>query len=158
MRYYGKICERHPELNGLRSNGNCPGCTRDRWRANRVRYRKSKGERHRERVMAWRAANRDHYLSIASARNATRRARKRSATVDEDAQRAWARLRRRAKRLGLVVDHIVPLAPCRVCGTQGAHASHNFQLLTPTENTRKGNRCMDCFRAQNTPSARSPNR
>jgi hypothetical protein len=42
-----------------------------------------------------------------------------------------------AKRLGLVVDHIIPLKSKYVCGL---HVENNLQLITATENARKGNK------------------
>jgi 5-methylcytosine-specific restriction endonuclease McrA len=42
-----------------------------------------------------------------------------------------------ARRLGLVVDHVIPLKGRLVCGL---HVENNLQLLTHEENSRKGNR------------------
>jgi ribosomal protein L13E len=44
---------------------------------------------------------------------------------------------RKARKLGLEVDHIVPINSDFVCGL---HCIDNFQLLTREENARKGNR------------------
>ncbi len=148
--YIGKICERHPELNGQRRNANCPACERERKR--RPEYREGhrklrKPDVHRKAVRKWRAANRERYVAGALARKAVRRARLRG-TLDYDAaarRRAFAELTQEAKRLGMTVDHIVPLAPCRVCGAQGAHEERNWQLLTPSQNSSKGNRCQRCW-------------
>lgn len=84
------------------------------------------------------------------ARAAERRSMKAKAIPsDADARaidRAYAQLKGRAQRLGLTVDHIVPLRPCRVCKRQGEHHPLNWQLLTKTMNSRKGNRCQRCAR------------
>src|SRR5690606_25619233 len=52
---------------------------------------------------------------------------------------------REARQMGMHVDHIVPLAGCRVCGRKGAHVPENLQPLTAEENVMKGNRCMECW-------------
>ena len=42
----------------------------------------------------------------------------------------------KAQDLGMHVDHVIPLRNRLVCGL---HTQFNLQLLTPTENMRKGN-------------------
>lgn len=52
-------------------------------------------------------------------------------------RKAIAKIYRRAKELGMVVDHIVPLCSEYVCGL---HCEANLQLLGEAANIRKGNR------------------
>jgi hypothetical protein len=141
-RYFGKICAEHPELAGERRNGNCPACQRQRTRPKRSR------ESQRLKVSKWRAGNRERYLAGAHARSAVRRARKKGATGEDSVaiRRAFMTISRKARRLGLVVDHIVPLAPCRVCGAQGPHEPSNWHLMSAALNSAKGNRCEFCWR------------
>jgi hypothetical protein len=142
MKYFGKICARHPELAGQRRNGNCPACVRERG------SRKPSREAQRRKVSKWRAANRDRYLASAAARTAAKRAKIGDATA---INRAFAALSRRAKRLGMCIDHVVPIAGCRVCGERGEHAESNWQLLTRAENSSKGNRCAPCWKRDKLP-------
>jgi hypothetical protein len=120
VRYFGKTCIKHPELKGERRN--CPACERERKRD--PEYRKKhralkKPEVHRKAVRKWRAANREIYLSGALARNAVRRARAKAATGDSRWIRSeYAVLWREARERRLTIDHIVPLAGCRVCGAK----------------------------------------
>lgn len=46
-----------------------------------------------------------------------------------------------ARRTNMTVDHIVPLRGTNVCGL---HVEHNMQLLSRGDNSRKGNRFMEC--------------
>lgn len=81
----------------------------------------------------WYLANRIHR----DAYTAERRAAKKTATppwVDRKAVRA---IYRKARRLGLTVDHIIPLRHPLVCGL---HAPCNFQFLSFEENSRKTNK------------------
>lgn len=144
-RYIGTICPEHPELKGERrtASGNCLKCKQAAIR----RWNKDNPEVHRRKVTKWRDANREQYLSSALTRNAIRRARTKSATGDCQ----WIRyeygvLSREARERSLTIDHIVPLAGCRVCGAKGDHAPWNWQLLTSADNASKGNRCHHCWR------------
>jgi hypothetical protein len=102
---------------------------------------------HRRYVKRWRANNLERHNEGASARSAVRRARQKRATVDDSAatRRAWRKLRREAKALGMSIDHRVPLKPCKRCGRRGAHTPENWSMLPPELNSRKSNLCMDCF-------------
>lgn len=137
---HGKVCARHPELNGERRNGNCPACQRER-----VRTKPSR-EVQQRKIKKYRAANRENYLAGAKVRTARARARLKEATVGDAAEvgRLFRAYKRRAKLLGLTIDHIVPLAGCRICGLRGLHEPSNWQLISGIENASKGNRCPDC--------------
>lgn len=142
-RYIGKVCLKHPELGGERRNGNCPACQRERPKAKANRSRGSQ----RAKVKKWRDANREQYRAGARKRNALSRVRRREATVGDvlAIRRAYQALKAKARRLGLTVDHIIPIAGCRVCGAKGMHEPSNFQMLTGEENAAKGNRCPSCL-------------
>jgi len=75
----------------------------------------------------------------AAAKEALRRARKLNATpkwLTKEHKTVIMEFYRRAQELGLTVDHIIPLRGENVCGL---HAPWNLQLLSYSENSRKGN-------------------
>ena len=84
------------------------------------------------------------------ARAAKRRATKLSAIpANADVlaiNRAYAKLSRRAKALGMAIDRVVSPAPCRTCSARGAHNPRNWQLLSNSDNRSKGNRCQRCWK------------
>lgn len=146
-RYFGKLCAKHAELQGLRRNGNCPSCMRERARDPEYRRRHRATPAHRRKVHKWREANWVHFSRVKVARNAALRATSKGATGDSPAvRRAYVEFARKAKALGMVPDHVIPLTPCRVCGRQGTHAPGNWQMLTGRQNSSKGNRCQRCWR------------
>lgn len=140
----GKVCEKHPELEGRRRNSMCVGCLRER--APTARARKDPVA-HRRAVMKWREKNAEKHEADKRGRVALRRAIKKAATIGDPktVRRAFAELSQEARRLGLVIDHSVPLRPCRVCGAKGTHEPSNWQLLDRRANESKGNRCMTCW-------------
>lgn len=75
--YNGKICAKHPELNGQGRNGNCPACQRERTRS------KPSREVQQRKVKRWRAANREKYLAGAKLRTAAARMRRAEASVGD---------------------------------------------------------------------------
>lgn len=167
-RYIGKVCDSHPDLMGERwaASRQCIGCKRERQQTpeyveQRRLYRQTEEYRSRSRqrtttpeyrehrrVYNCRQERRDRTRDYGAAKEAARRARKRNAIIGDVAEisRAWIQLKRKAKRLGMSVDHIIPIAGCRICGAKGLHEPSNFQLLTLTDNSSKGDRCLDCWR------------
>ena len=138
--YKGKNCYRHPELNGQRRNGNCPACQRERKRA------KPSREVQQRKTKKYRAANRDKYLAGAKLRTAAARMRRAEATVGDKVAIgiAYREMKRRAALRGMTVDHIVPIAGCRICGSLGLHEPANWQIISGSDNASKGNRCENC--------------
>jgi 5-methylcytosine-specific restriction endonuclease McrA len=72
------------------------------------------------------------YPEKESAHCAKRRAAKKAALCGCCSPADFAKLYKRARLLGMHVDHIKPLAK------GGKHCIKNLQLLTPVENMRKG--------------------
>lgn len=138
--YTGRVCPKHPEMNGQRRNGNCPACQRERVR------KKPSPEVQRRKTKKYRAANAAKVLAAKQARTIRKRQLQSEATLGDRVAigKAYRGMKRRAKRLGLTVDHIVPLAGCRVCGSRGLHDPDNWQMITGSENASKGNRCSTC--------------
>lgn len=101
-------------------------------------------DRVKETSAAWRANNKDRgraWRRKSSAKLSAHCAKRRLITVQ--ATPAWADLELindmylEAQYFQMQVDHIVPLRSKVVCGL---HWEGNLQLLTPTENLKKGNR------------------
>lgn len=124
---------------------------RDRGRIRETNSYRNRPISRKETAREWRRKNPEKILAIVNAR----RARKLNATslrrVSGEQKRIEA-VHKKARRLTIetgtnyVVDHIVPLAPCRVCGACGLHESDNLQIMTAKENSSKGNRCQNCWR------------
>lgn len=110
----------------------------------------------RKRRAPWNQANKDrikrhgkayaakHPDAIRASRAAYRAAKKNATPVwaDKSAIRA---IYAEAVRLGMAVDHIHPLTHSKLCGL---HVPWNLQLLSKSDNSRKGNRLDEClFRA-----------
>ena len=99
----------------------------------------------REAKRNWKAANPDKVNAV----TARRRARKRNATpaLTRHQRQQMEGTYALGRALGMHVDHVNPLTPCRDCGIQGAHEPGNLILLDPETNIRKNNRCLECFLA-----------
>ena len=106
---------------------------RDKTRAASRKYYEANSAIVKARVTAF---NRDH-PEKANARNALRRSRKLNATPIWVDRAALLEIYTEATDRNLTVDHIVPLQHPLVCGL---HVPWNLQLLTSSENSRKGNR------------------
>ena len=48
--------------------------------------------------------------------------------------------------MGMTVDHIIPIAGCRICGLKGLHEPSNWQMIAGSDNASKGNRCSACLK------------
>lgn len=105
-------------------------------------------EANRSRAAAWKASNPERakaayrrcyeasrHLYIARARS--RRTRLALATPGWANQSEIAAIYREAARLGMHVDHVIPLQGKLV---SGLHVPANLQLLPPVENMKKGNK------------------
>lgn len=82
--------------------------------------------------------------------DAKRRSKKRNACPAWLTAEQLAEIRvicRSAKVGGRHVDHIIPLAGCRVCKAHGLHVPWNLQILSASENASKRNLCQDCWDA-----------
>jgi 5-methylcytosine-specific restriction endonuclease McrA len=120
---------------------------RDKRIASAAARQKLKAEEVNAKNRRWRAANPEKAMASRQAwdlanpgrmqaRSAARRARRIAATPSWADRAAIDALYAEASRLGLEVDHIVPLKhPC-VCGL---HVHWNLQLLARAENLRKSN-------------------
>lgn len=148
------------------SNGECTACKKEKYipkprkpseplevrlEKYRERHRKYKDE-NREFVRAvaldWKRRNKDRCREMArnwkklnpgkiSAINRMRKLRRVNATPSWANQEAIKAIYIEAAKLGMHVDHIIPLNGELVCGL---HVENNLQLLTPLENAAKGNR------------------
>lgn len=94
-------------------------------------------ELHKIRALAKQQAWAKKHPSEVTAYAALRRARKLRATPSWVNKVALKEVYLEAKRLGKVVDHVVPLQGKLVCGL---HVPWNLQLLTLSENSRKSNK------------------
>ena len=131
--YTGKVCAKHAERAGERvtSNRNCVGCVLEREREYRDTddYREYRRERHRSSAV--RKGNKAAY-------EIRRRNSYRIGADVEAINRAYGELAIEAQKLGKHIDHKDPIAGCRVCGVVGVHSPENWQLLSPSDNSAKG--------------------
>jgi hypothetical protein len=150
-RYRGELCSKHRELQGerLTANGYCYGCHVEKRHARRAadlaRHRATARQRERSATYRAKRRERDSKPAVRASKHARQVRRRWEVQSDAAIDRAFAALSQKAKRLGMVIDHVVPMTGCRVCGERGAHEPGNWQLLTASENSAKGNRCRACW-------------
>lgn len=133
--YYftGKPCKYGHTSKRLTSTRDCYECKN----INRTAWDKEHPEKRAERL---RRAGRKQYAlkpELAHKRALKRRTLLQQATPAFANSTAIREIYLKSKRLGLHVDHIVPLNSPLVCGL---HVEHNLQLLSPLDNFSKGNK------------------
>lgn len=154
--YAGKVCSKHPELNGLRRKHSreCTQCAKDKnkeYRRNSPVYAEWRkewdNEPDRKAKKAAAASIRNQRPDLKVRRNIAFMERKRF--INEKATPKWADLSRIAevyetmRKMNEVgggkyeVDHIYPLRGKLV---SGLHVHNNLQILTAAENLSKGNK------------------
>lgn len=152
--YYGKVCEKHPELAGLRrTHGGCVECKR---KADAL-YRVKNKQQVRAAIDAWAGRNLEkvrQYVRKAKASNKGRvnavTAKRRAAEVMRTPkwltgddfwmmEQAYALAALRTKMFGFSwhVDHVIPLQGEVV---SGLHTPYNLQVIPSVENARKSNK------------------
>lgn len=124
--------ERNPAENAA-SKARYRAANQDKLKRDRVAYYAANKDSVRAYNDGWRKANPAAWTMY----SANRRAARLSATPPWADRAAIRRLYAEARERGLTVDHIVPLISDVVCGL---HIPANLQMLTFSENSRKGNR------------------
>lgn len=138
----GKPCLRGHVAERQLSNNACVVCERERGRTTEAKQRvKQFHENNRESVRGRKRAwfrslpiekKARHYALCAGYAERVKRATPKWADMG-----AITTMYQQAKRLGLEVDHVVPLQGKNVCGL---HVENNLQHLTMEANRRKNNR------------------
>lgn len=136
-RYFGKICNKHPDLLGERvvSDKHCVGCKKARTKIAIKKWKQTEQGKESGRATAQRQRDADPHIH--RAKNSARRA------LILDRIPVWADLQaikevyRAAAEQGLSVDHYYPLKGENVCGL---HVHQNLRVLPLVDNIRKHNR------------------
>ena len=105
----------------------------DKYRRKSRDWRESNLEEANARTQDWQKNNK----AIVNAHTGKRRAMKLSATPKWSDDEKIKTMYKDAQRLGMHVDHVLPLNSNYVCGL---HVHNNLQLLTPRQNLSKGNK------------------
>jgi hypothetical protein len=164
-KYVGRVCEKHPDGGGERyENGTCVKCQRERIRECRKKRLQGSAELRAEKRKKYLPRRRERYASDPEYRLkiAEKKAIKHKEKMASDPgyvaeRKSYHRLRQsrmtkamppwadkgkiraiyeEAARLGLSVDHIIPLKHPLVCGL---HTPDNLQLMPLKENISKNN-------------------
>lgn len=143
--YHGRRCKKHPEIDGQRwtHSSKCVRCSTEA----RAKWKRDEPEKAGARARAWHQRTLEQETAARRIRSARRRVRERMAGdgLAISQRREIRFLRAFANLWGMTVDHVVPLAGCRVCGARGLHEPDNMALLSSYENTSKGDRCLACW-------------
>ena len=141
-RYFGKVCDKHPELVGerLKSNYTCVACH------NEKRHKLTKEKYHndpewKERYLLRRAelkAKWNRYALYTANYKAAKKLRT-PAWADLD---KIASIYKEASKMGMTVDHYYPLQGIDV---SGLHVENNLRIIPQSENDSKGNKHPNHF-------------
>ncbi len=155
-RYYGRICKKHPDFEGLRivQSGGCVQCAdliaqankkarrladpefRERERLSRIRRKDTSPGAKAEKARKAREYNRSnpHIMNAVQAKYKLAKKNRVPPWADLTAIRE---IYRQAAERGLTVDHVIPLQGELV---SGLHVENNLQLLPGSVNFSKENK------------------
>lgn len=152
--YYGRVCKKHPEVEGLRHlHGVCVECKREADGIYRVKNR----DRVKAVIRAWAARNPEKVkqyikkskvnnkglVNAATAKRRHSQSKRTPVWLTEDEfwmmEQAYELAVLRTKTLGFPwqVDHILPLQGSLV---SGLHVPYNLQVIPGMDNVRKSNK------------------
>ena len=141
-RYFGKVCEKHPELNGerLKSNSSCIACRNEKRHAQiRNKYRADPEFKEKYLSRKKEQKKRNYNPAFHTKNYRARRAQRmpRWANISE-IEKVYSA----AKEAGMTVDHYYPLFGKTV---SGLHVAANLRVIPQSENDSKGNKHPDEF-------------
>ena len=136
-RYFGRICLKHPELNGERvsSDRHCVGCKKARSKDIIKKWKRT--DKGKESARSTAQKQRDADPHIHRVKNSNRRALILNRTPVWANMDAIREVYREASEKGMSVDHYFPLKGKKV---SGLHVHHNLRLMPLVENILKNNK------------------
>lgn len=142
VRYHGKTCSKHPELNGerLSSNSACVACHLIKRHALTTEAYHSNSE-FKAKYLA-KKAEAKAAKNVYREQTAAYRARKAQRTPKWSDRSEIRKIYKEAERTGMVVDHFFPLFGETV---SGLHVPANLRVIPQAENDMKSNKHPEDF-------------